>query len=94
MTPQKFKRVVKLTTILVTTFVLCAVCIISYQCIKIGVLKAKSNKLDQMSIALTQQQKQLENNIKLQETGSYLEQQAREELGLAQPGDKIYVPTK
>lgn len=94
MTPRKFKKVVKLTTILVTTFVMVMVCVLTYQCIKIGVLKARSRSLDQMSAALTAHQQQLENNIKLQETSSYLEQQAREEHGMAQPGDVIYIPKK
>lgn len=94
MTPQKFKKVVKLSTILVTTFVLCMACIITYQCIKIGVLKARSRELDRLSASLTQQQNQLEAGIKLKETGSYLEQQAREEYGMAQKGDTIYIPNK
>lgn len=94
MTPQKLKKIVKISTILVTTFVLCMACIITYQCIKIGVLKARSRELDRVSASLTAQQQQLEAGIKRQETASFQEEQARAYYDLAAKGDKIYIAKK
>lgn len=88
---QKLKRKIKLITVLTTIVVAVLVGIISFTTIKIGVLNRRIKELDDMSASLTNQQTQLENGIALRETGSYVEQEAREEYGMAMPGDKIYV---
>ena len=88
---QKLKRKIKLVTVLTTIVVALLVCIITFTTIKIGVLNSRIAELDAMSANLTKQQTQLENGIALRETGSYVEQEAREEYGMALPGDKIYV---
>ena len=67
------------------------ICLISYQCIKIGTLNAMVKELNELSASLTQQQAQLEAGIDIRQTGSYIEQEAREEYGMALPGDKIYI---
>ena len=91
MTPQTLKRKIKLATILTTIAVVVLVCIVTFTTIKIGVLNKRIAELDAMSATLTKQQIQLENGISIRETGSYVEQEAREEYGMAMPGDKIYV---
>lgn len=91
MTPQALKRKIKLATILTTIAVVVLVCIVTFTTIKIGVLNKRIAELDAMSATLTKQQIQLENGISIRETGSYVEQEAREEYGMAMPGDKIYV---
>lgn len=91
MTTAKLKKIIKLTTICVTAFVAVMVCVITYQCIKIGTLNAKLKHLDSISQNLSQQQEQLQHGIDYSQTSSYLEQQAREEYGMAQQGDTIYV---
>lgn len=91
MTQQKLKKIVKAVTVLVTTVVVFLVCFVAYTTIKIGVLNNRLNELNSLSASLTQQQQQLEAGIKIKETGSYLEQEAREEYGMALPGDKIYI---
>ena len=91
MTPQKLKRSIKLVTVLTTIAVVVLVCIIVFTTIKIGVLNKRIAELDALSASLTKQQTQLENGISIRETGSYVEQEAREEYGMAMPGDKIYV---
>ena len=90
MTPEKLKRVIKLVTAIVTTVVAFLVCFITYTSIKIGVLNKRLDELNQLSASLSQQQTQLEQGIAIRETGSYVEQEAREEYGMAQEGDKIY----
>lgn len=90
MTSQKLKRTVKLITILTTMVVAVLVCVIAFTTIKIGILNKRIQELDRLSASLTQRQTQLENGISIRETGSYVEQEAREELGMAKPGDKIY----
>ncbi len=91
MTPQKLKRTIKLATVLTTIVVVILVCVITFTTIKIGVLNKRIRELDEMSATLTKQQTQLENGIAIRETGSYVEQEAREEYGMALPGDKIYI---
>ena len=91
MTPQTLKRKIKLATILTTIAVVVLVCVVTFTTIKIGVLNKRIAELDAMSATLTKQQIQLENGISIRETGSYVEQEAREEYGMAMPGDKIYV---
>lgn len=92
MTPEKLKRVVKTITTCVTLFLICLVCIITYQCIKIGTLNARIKELDNLSASLSQQEEQLVHGIEIKETGTYLEQQAREQYGMANKGDTIYLP--
>ena len=87
MTPQKLKRTIKLATVLTTIVVVLLVCVITFTTIRIGVLNKRIKELDELSASLTQ----LENGIAMRETGSYVEQEAREEYGMAMPGDKIYV---
>lgn len=91
MTPQKLKRTIKLATVLTTIVVVILVCVITFTTIKIGVLNKRIRELDEMSATLTKKQTQLENGIAIRETGSYVEQEAREEYGMALPGDKIYI---
>ena len=91
MTPQKLKRTIKLATVLTTIVVVLLVCVITFTTIRIGVLNKRIKELDELSASLTKQQVQLENGIAMRETGSYVEQEAREEYGMAMPGDKIYV---
>lgn len=90
MTSQKLKHTIKLITIFTTMFVAVLVCVITFTTIKIGVLNKRIKDLDSLSASLSQKQTQLENGISIKETGSYIEQEAREELGMAKPGDKIY----
>ena len=90
MNQQKLKRTIKLATMLITTVIIVLVCVISFTSIRIGVLKNRIKQLDELSASLTQQQTALENGIALRETNSYIEQEAREEYGMALPGDVIY----
>lgn len=91
MTQQKLKRTVKIITVLTTIVVAVLVCVVTFTTIKIGVLNARIRELDQLSASLTNKQTQLENGISIRNTESYVEQEAREEYGMAKPGDKIYV---
>lgn len=91
MTTQKLKQVVRLSTIIVSVFVAVMVCIISYQCIKIGVLQRKSRNLDKMSANLSQQQAQLQKDIDIHSTDAYVQQTAREQYGMVKPGDTLYI---
>ena len=91
MTPQKLKNIIRLSTFFIVTFVIFVTCVIAYQCIKIGSLNASLKALEQQSASLTVQQQQLEHGIEVKRTASYVEQEAREQYGLAQEGDIIYI---
>ncbi|MBQ8468359.1 MAG: septum formation initiator family protein [Clostridia bacterium] len=91
MTPQKIKRIVRLSTVLVTVFIVVAAIILTYQLVKIGTLNKKLADLDRQSASLTIQQQQLEQGIEIRNTGTYVEQTAREQYGLSTDGEKIFV---
>ncbi len=91
MTAQKLKKVVKISTVCVSIFVVLMVCIIAYQCIKIGTLQAKSRQLDKLSASLTSQQATLQDGISIRSTDGYLQQAAREQYGLVKDGETLYV---
>ena len=91
MTPQKIKRIVKLTTVLVTAFIVIAAIILTYQLVKIGTLNKKLADLDRQSASLTVQTEQLERGIEIRQTGAYVEQTAREQYGLSKDGETIFI---
>ncbi len=91
MTPSKLKRIVKAATVIVTMVVVFLVCFVCYSTIKIGVLNKRLDELNNLSANLTKQETQLKEGIAIRNTESYIEQEAREEYGMAMPGDKIYI---
>ncbi len=91
MTPQKLKKVIKLSTVFITLLIILFAFIITYQVVKINVLSNKIEELDRKSASLSAQAENLQHGIDLNQTSSYIEQQAREEYGLSQDGDKLYI---
>jgi cell division protein FtsB len=91
MTQRKLKRIIKMVSALVTTFVVVAVCVITYQCIKINVLSARSKKLDNLSATLTAEQSSVDAQIGINQTSTYQEQLAREKYGLIKDGETVYI---
>ena len=91
MTPQKLKRTIRISTIIVTLFILCAIVIITYQVIKINTLNKQIAELDLRSASLTKQAEQLEHGIEVRKTAGFIDQEAREQYGLSKDGDIIYI---
>lgn len=91
MTPQKLKHIVKLSTVIITLVIILFAFIITYQVIKINVLSNRVAELDRQSASLSAQADNLQHGIELNQTSSYIEQQAREYYGLAQEGDQLYI---
>jgi cell division protein FtsB len=91
MTQKKLKKIIKWITVAVTAFVVLSVGIITYQCIKIGVLNSRSKKLDQISANLTAQEQSVDSQLEKNGTAAYQEQLAREKYGLVKDGETIYI---
>jgi cell division protein FtsB len=91
MTQKKLKKIIKWVTVAVTAFVVFSVGIITYQCIKIGVLNSRNQKLNELSASLTAQEQVVDSQLQKNGTTAYQEQLAREKYGLVKDGETIYI---
>ena len=92
MTRSKLASLVKLITCLATAFLLVLVVIVICQCAKINSLSAKSASLDDQIAQNSITQAELEAGIDLRSSDEYVEQQARENLGMIEEdGETIYI---
>lgn len=92
MTQAKLAQTVKLITVLASVLLFALVCIIGYQYIKIGTLSSKSAMLDTKINELSVTKASLESGIEARSTDAYVEQQARENLGMIRvDGEVVYI---
>lgn len=91
MTQQKFTRLVKLITVCATCLLFCLVCVVIGQSIKLNNLKKQEKDLDAQISALAVQQQTLNEGIDYRGKNAYLEEQARERLGMIQEGEVLYI---
>ena len=91
MTKAKFQSMVKLITVACAVLLFALVCIIIYQYTKLGSLSSRLKELDRQIAENSITQEELEAGIARRSSDSYVEQQARENLGmLKQKGETIY----
>lgn len=92
MTQAKLSSIVKIVTVFATIFLLVLVCIVCYQYVRINSLSSKSASLDAKIAELSITQANLEEGIEIRSTDAYVEQQAREQLGMIKSdGEVVYV---
>lgn len=92
MTKSKLAFYVKLVTCLMTALLLLLVVIVICQTATLGRLNASSEALDKQIEQNSITKAELEAGIELRSDEAYLEQQARENLGMVeQDGETIYV---
>ena len=92
MTKAKLTQVVKVVTVLATILLFALICIAFYTRIKLSSLSSKNVKLDAKINELSVTKASLEEGIKDRSTDAYVEQQARENLGMIKSdGEVVYI---
>lgn len=92
MTQARMTQTIKLITVLATIFMFVLICIVGYQYIKLGSLSSKNANLDLKIEELSVTKANLESGIEARSTDAYVEQQARENLGMIKvDGEVVYV---
>lgn len=94
MTQAKLTSLVKLITVVASAVLFVLLCVVVFQYAKINTLAAKSEALDKKIEELSITEAELEEGIKRRNDDAYIEQQARENLGMVEGDDEtIYIVT-
>lgn len=92
MTQAKLQSIVKLITVIATVFSFVLICIVVFQYAKMGSLSAKNASLDKQIESLSITEQELRDGINRRGSDAYIEQQAREQLGMIEEnGETVYV---
>ena len=92
MTHAKLEQRVKIITVLACLFLFALICVAFYTQIKLNSLSSKNALLDTKINELSVTKASLEEGIETRSTDAYVEQQARENLGMIKSdGDVVYV---
>ena len=91
MVQAKLARMVKLATIMATLILIVLLGIVGYQYIKLNSLAKKESALDTKISQLSVTKTRLENGIEIRSTDAYVEQQARENLGMIKDDESVYI---
>ena len=91
MSPYMVKRIVGITTVIATMVLVFIVGIVLVQSVQLTKLNKQSRLLDQNIERLIASKTDLENGIKERNTEEYIEQQARENLGMIKDGEVIFI---
>ena len=92
MTQAKLTQIVKIVTVFATIVLFALICVAFYTHIKLNSLSSKNALLDTKINKLSVTQTSLENGIESRSTDAYVEQQARENLGMIKSdGEVVYV---
>lgn len=92
MTQARLTQVVKLVTVIATIVLFALVCVAIYLGAKVNSLSSKSTLLDTKISELSVTKANLEEGIEIRSTDAYVEQQARENLGMIKSeGEIIYI---
>ena len=92
MTQAKLANLVKLITVVASVFLFVLVCIIIFQYAHLGSLNRKISALDKEISEMSVTEAELKEGIKRRENDAYIEQQARENLGMvSENGETIYI---
>ncbi len=91
MTGSKAAKMVKLITVLATIFLFALIVLSFGLYIHAGQLSAKNASLDKQIEDLSITQIALEEGIKTRSSDAYIEQQAREQLGMIKDDEEVFV---
>ena len=91
MTNSKARKMVKLITIFATIFLFAMIVLSFGLYIHAGQLSAKSASLDKKIEELSITQISLEEGIKTRSSDAYIEQQARDQLGMIKDDEEVFV---
>ena len=92
MTQARLAQRVKIITVLATIFLFALICVAFYTQIKLNSLSSKNALLDTKINELSVTKASLEEGIENRSTDAYVEQQARENLGMIKSkGEVVYI---
>ena len=92
MTQSKIAQLVKTITVFATVLLFALISVVCYQYIRVSKLSSKLDVLDTKIIQLSVTKANLEEGIETRCTDAYVEQQARENLGMIKvDGEKVYI---
>lgn len=91
MTKARLEQIVKIVTV-VATLVLVFVTVLAVSLyVKAGVLSSKSKSLDKEINKLSITRAEIEQGIELRNSDAYIEQRAREDLGMIKDDEMLYI---
>lgn len=92
MTQGKLLQRVKMITVFASVLLFALIGVVGYQYIKLGMLSKREDALDAKIGSLSVTQANLESGIDARSSDAYIEQQARESLGMIKSeGEVVYV---
>lgn len=91
MTKTRLENIVRLVTILATLFLVVITVLAISLYAKAGVLASKNASLDKQIENLSITRAELEQGIAIRKSDAYIEQQARESLGMIRDNETIYI---
>ena len=91
MSPYMVKRVVGFVTVIATAVLVFMVTLVVSQCIQINKLNRESKLLEANIERLAADKTDLLNGIDYRTSAEYVEQQARESLGMIKDGEVVYI---
>ncbi len=91
MTKTRLENIVRLITILATLFLVIMTVLAISLYAKAGVLASKNASLDKQIENLSITRAELEQGIAIRKSDAYIEQQARENLGMIRDNETLYI---
>ncbi len=91
MTKTRLENIVRLVTILATLFLVIMTVLAISLYAKAGVLASKNASLDKQIENLSITRAELEQGIAIRKSDAYIEQQARENLGMIRDNETLYI---
>ena len=82
---------VKIVTVCATCILFALICVIVGQYIKLGKLNKQNSELNSELANMKAYRVELESGIATRKSSTYLELQAREQLGMIKEGETIYI---
>lgn len=91
MTKTRLENIIRLVTILATLFLVIMTVLAISLYAKAGVLASKNASLDRQIENLSITRAELEQGIAIRKSDAYIEQQARENLGMIRDNETLYI---
>lgn len=91
MTKTRLENIIRLVTILATLFLVIMTVLAISLYAKAGVLASKNASLDKQIENLSITRAELEQGIAIRKSDAYIEQQARENLGMIRDNETLYI---
>lgn len=91
MTKTKLENIVRLVTVLATLVLVFVTVLAISLYVKASVLSSKNSSLDKQIEDLSITKTELEQGIDVRKSDAYIEQKARENLGMVKKGEAIYI---